>query len=37
MFHVIALLLLAVVFRGCGCMTAKEQVINGADVPFCKR
>ncbi|KAF6264978.1 hypothetical protein COO60DRAFT_1481814, partial [Scenedesmus sp. NREL 46B-D3] len=23
--------------RGCGCMTAHEQSINGADVPFCRR
>ncbi|KAF8070907.1 atpaf1 [Scenedesmus sp. PABB004] len=23
--------------RGCGCMTAHEQVILGAEVPFCKR
>lgn len=23
--------------RGCGCMTAHEQSIKGADVPFCRR
>lgn len=23
--------------RGCGCMTAHEQVIAGAEVPFCRR